>query len=196
MLFGFLFCASGYALMYYGIDVLAWAHISTSSDEPVTLAACFGFTASARSTPFMPPVTLGTAIPGAITDARGLLGGVATTGEYQQAQVPTGGAGGAGDPALATTAGGTPVNGSTAAGGGAARGNAAMGSTARGGGGTTATNPRPGATNFIGPVSASRNAGQFIGPVSSSQGGFTNVGTAANGQKFGMRPDGSWDIIP
>jgi len=63
----------------------------------------------------MPPFTLGIQIPGAITDARGLLGGLATTGAYIQAN---GGAGGVGGKFLDVTPGGVPTGGRGGGGGG------------------------------------------------------------------------------
>lgn len=82
MLFGFALLAAGYAGVYYAVNVLVWAHFSTDTAEPVPFAMCVGFPTRPRKVPFMPPVQLGVQIPGAITDARGLLGGVPTTGSY------------------------------------------------------------------------------------------------------------------
>lgn len=116
ILFAFMFVCGGYALTYYGIDVLVWAHGSIAVDEPVPLAACLGFPMTDRGAPFMPPFTLGAQIPGAITDARGLLGGVPTTGTYATVTAQAASSGGAADTAtdqsggtLPTTDGGTPL---------------------------------------------------------------------------------------
>jgi hypothetical protein len=141
VLIGFLLIAAGYAGVYYAIDVLVWAHFSTSTNEPVPFGQCLGLSAG-RAAPFMPPVTLGIAIPGAITDARGLLGGTPTTGAYLQAS----GGEAVGGKFLNVTPGGVPTGTSA---GGSAPGSSApsfnIGSLEN-----PATRPRP--PGFIGPV--------------------------------------------
>lgn len=84
--------AGGYALLYYAVDVLVWAHSpSLPTNDPPPLSSLLGLPADntsgagppARGS-FFPPINLGNQIPGAITDARGLLGGLPTTGTYSQ----------------------------------------------------------------------------------------------------------------
>lgn len=82
---GLALFAGGYAIAYYGANVLMWAHgPDESASDPIPLSHLFGFPSEAIGDPgeFMPPFKLGGDIPGAITDARGLLGGTATTGGY------------------------------------------------------------------------------------------------------------------
>lgn len=110
---GLVLLAGGYALTYYGVNVLIWAHSSAlPASDPVPLSHLIGLpddTAPA-SAAFMPPFQLGSAIVDGtgvavgITDARGLLGGTATTGVYSTA---TAGPGGTGPAAVTATPGGT-----------------------------------------------------------------------------------------
>lgn len=82
---GLAMMAGGYAIAYYGANVLMWAHgPDESTADPIPLSHLFGFPSESIGDPgeFMPPFKLGAEIPGSITDARGLLGGTATTGSY------------------------------------------------------------------------------------------------------------------
>jgi hypothetical protein len=190
MIFGFLLIAAGYAGVYYAVDVLVWAHFSTSTNDPVSMAACLGFPGG-RSQPFMPPVTLGILIPGAITDARGLLGGTPTTGAYLQAAAPGPPGGGMGGMPL--TKGGVPLNPGAGGGGGAP--GASSPSFNIGSLENPATRPRP--PGFIGPVA--------VNPV--SRGATTNgFGTPAapgrpatgvyNQGLVQQNANGTWSLSP
>lgn len=88
---GLALMSGGYALFYYGINVLFWAHSADEpANDPIPLSHLFGFPAKRVGDPgeFAPPFHLGEAIPGSITDARGLLGGTATTGSYTPLEMP------------------------------------------------------------------------------------------------------------
>lgn len=204
MLIGFALIAAGYAGVYYAVNVLVWAHFSVATEEPVPFAMCLGFPSKPRGQPFMPPVTLGIQIPGAITDARGLLGGVPSTGQYVQA---TDGLAKGESSILPTTPGGVPLN-------------PGMGSTAPGGGGTIppndsqsvpglyppenpVTRPRP--PGFVGPVAfvpPPNPRGRFVGPVAPDPGPDhpASAGRPATGvyRQGGMQQwtDGHWRPIP
>lgn len=143
--------AGGYALLYYAVDVLVWAHSpSLPTNDPPPLSSLLGLPADntsgagppARGS-FFPPINLGNQIPGAITDARGLLGGLPTTGTYSQVS------------AVSISAATTANNAATAAGtdGGNTDNSTSGGAPAvLGGSGATASQlPTPGA-NTAAPV--------------------------------------------
>lgn len=82
---GLAMFAGGYAIAYYGANVLMWAHSADEpANDPIPLSHLFGFPSESVGDPgeFKPPFHLGEEIPGSITDSRGLLGGTATTGGY------------------------------------------------------------------------------------------------------------------
>lgn len=144
---GLALLTGGYALAYYGMDVLVWAHTAGNPpQDPVPLSHLIGLptdTPAAASGTFMPPFKLGTAVPGSITDARGLLGGTPTTGAYTPA---VGGA--TGGPGSSTDLGATgigPSVGNTGGGGGTGLPAVPSSSSTRGpsGGGATSM-PLPG----------------------------------------------------
>lgn len=190
MLFGFALIAAGYAGVYYAVNVLVWAHFSTDTAEPVPFAMCLGLPGGARKTPFMPPVQLGVQIPGAITDARGLLGGVPTTGAYITAQSALGKEGGL------FTKSGVPLTGP---------GPAPNTGTSSGGATTTPSynigsleNPaiRPRPPGFIGPVavnpiSPGATSNQFGQPASL---GHPATGVYRQGN-MQQNSDGTWSPI-
>lgn len=108
---GLALMAGGYALAYYGLNVLFWAHSADEpSEDPIPLSHLFGFSSDMVGDPgeFMPPFKLGVDIPGAITDARGLLGGTPTTGGYTPAAESLPALGGTAAQASPDNADGTP----------------------------------------------------------------------------------------